>query len=170
MSVPLADLVWPALYLVDRMVALPVILLGLALEAGLFHRAFAVPWRRAFAVASVVNAISALVGIAVLPAWGWYWEASVSSRNLSRGLGTFNRLTWAETCLMTWLLTTIVEYLPLRWVTQRPPTLLPTLLLANALSVGVAYLSLSWLPPRHDPWRIYDRASIILPGAPYLFQ
>ncbi len=170
MNVPLADLVWPALYLADRMVAVPVILLGLVLEAGLFRRAFALSWRRAFGVACTVNVVSALVGIAVLPAWGWYWESSVAKRNHSLGWGTFNPLTWAETCLMAWLLTTLVEYLPLRWVTQRPPTLLPTLLLANAMSVGVAYLSLSCLPARHDPWRFYDWASVILPGAPYIFQ
>jgi len=168
MSLTLADMVWPALYLVDRMVAVPVIIVGLLLEAALFRRVFRLSWRRAGGVACAANAISALVGVAVLPTWGWYWESSVATRNHSFGWGTFNPLTWAETCLMAWLLTSLVEYLPLRGYIGRHQNLLPTVLLANALSVGIAYLSLSFLPSRHDPWRFYDWASVILPAAPYI--
>lgn len=161
----LADLVWPALFLLDRIVAIPVILIGLAIEAALFRYFFQITWKRAFSAACVINLVSTLIGIVILPAWGWYWEYSVTARNRSFGWGTFNPLTWAETCLMAWLLTNVVEGIPLRMMVGPQRNLLRSLLLANLLSVGVAYLSLSFLPPRHDPWPMYEwTGDVLLPS------
>lgn len=163
MNLVLADVVWPALFLLDRIAAIPVILIGLAIEASLFRHFFRITWRRAFSAACIINVVSTLAGILILPAWGWYWEYSVASRNHSNGWGTFNPLTWAETCLMAWLLTNVVESVPLRLVVGPQKNLLRSLLLANLLSVGVAYLSLSFLPPQHDPWQVYEWAGDLMP-------
>lgn len=165
MDVLLADIVWPALFLADRMVATPVIAAGLLVEAVIFHRLYQVTWRRAFGAAITINLISALVGIALLPVWGWFWELAVMTRNDNSGWGTFNRQTWAETCLMAWMMTTVVEALPLRLIVGRRSNLMAVLLMANAISVGIAYVSLSFLPPRHDPWPVHDW---MVPGSPYI--
>ena len=157
----LADVVWPALYLVDRMLALEVIVLGLCIEAAIFHRAFQMTWKRAFVVTFVINLISSVVGVMLLPAWGWYWADATLKRDAHFGWGTFNPLSWAETCCFAWLLTTLVEWLPLRLMVGRQKHLLWVLLAANFLSVGVAYLSFNIVPPSRDPWTHIERFQFI---------
>ncbi len=151
-SLLLADVVWPALYLADRMLGLEVIVLGLCLEAALFHWVFRMTWRRVFLVTFVINLVSSVVGVMLLPAWGWYWTDATLKRDAQFGWGTFNPLSWAETYCFAWLLTTLVEWLPLRLMVGRQKHLLWVLLAANFLSVGVAYLSFNVVPPRADRW------------------
>ena len=148
----LADVVWPALYLVDRMLAFEVIVLGLCVEAVLFRCAFKLTWKHAFVVTSLINVISSIVGAMLLPVWGWYWAEATSKREEVMGWGTFNPLSWAETCCFAWLITTMVEWLPLHLLVGKQKYLLSVLLAANFLSVGLAYLSFSFVPARHGPW------------------
>ena len=148
----LADVVWPALYLADRILAFEVIVLGLCIEALLLRRAFQMTWKRAFVVTTVMNLVSSVVGAILLPVWGWYWADATLKRDAYFGWGTFNVLSWAETCCFAWLVTTIVEWLPLRLMAGRQRHLLVVLLAANFLSVGLAYLSFNIVPPSRWPW------------------
>ena len=147
-----ADVVWPALYLVDRMLAIEMIVLGLCVEAAIFRRAFQMTWRRVILATVVINVVSSVAGLLILPAWGWYWCEVTLQRDARYGWGTFNPLGWAETCCFAWLLTTLVEWLPLRLAVGRQKFLVLVLLAANFLSVGLAFLSFQIVPPSHGAW------------------
>ena len=148
----LANVVWPALYLVDRMVAVDVIVLGLIVESAVFCRMLKVSWHRATVMSIAINLVSSIVGSVILPVWGWYWANATLNRDRAFGWGTFNPLSWAETCCFAWLLTTLLEWLPLALMVGKRRHLLWSLLAANFLSVGIAYISFSFIPPSQDPW------------------
>ena len=148
----LADVVWPALYLVDRMAAIEVILLGLTVEVFVFRRLLNLTWRRSLLTTLSINSVSALVGWGFIVAWGWHWADATSNRDRSLGWGTFNPLSWSETCCFAWLVTSLIEWLPLYLIAGKQKRLLWSLLIANFLSVAIAYLSFFVVSASRDPW------------------
>jgi FtsH-binding integral membrane protein len=158
-----ANIVWPALFLADRLTAGWCVGVGLALEFAILHRAVGLPWRSAAAIAGVMNGVSAFIGWMILPWWGWHWESAVQSRNVQLGYGTFNPLTWRETFILACVLNTLIEWSCFQaaaLIARRPirGSVVGWLLLANVLTVGLAYWSLSLRPvfrpatPWGFPW------------------
>lgn len=144
-----ADIVWPAMYLESRLLTWWVVLLGLAIEFLVLWKGFSLSLRKALAVDLVANAISSLCGIALIPIAGIVWEifpGLVLFKGL--GIGTFNPFTWAATFLMAVFINAAIEWLVVKrifklhvgkrgfWV----------LVGANALSVGVAFVSFGLRP------------------------
>lgn len=144
----LADVVWPALYLVDRLAAWWSIGIGLVVESLVLNRCLGLSHVRSGVVTAAMNGLSALVGWLLLAWWGWYW-AEATDHQLG---GTFNPTTWAATCVLACLLSTLLEW-PVVFVAARKtnPTkrLLPLVLLANIASVLIAYMSVRVAPPNH---------------------
>ena len=66
-----ADLVWPALALEQRMLSVVPIVVGLIVEwLALWLGGFGLKWKKAALVDVVMNAASALIGIFLIPALG----------------------------------------------------------------------------------------------------
>lgn len=146
-----ADVVWPALILEHHLLSAPVIALGLVIEALVLRFAFAMTWRRSCIAAIVVNAISTALGILLIPIAGIAWEffAGVILYKFFQ-IGTFNPLTWAATFLLASVVTTSIEVFCLRRFFDVPANKRTWLLWAvpNAATVGLAFASLAFGPPR----------------------
>lgn len=146
-----ADFIWPALMLEVRSFSWWAISSGLLLEWLVIRRAFAMTWKRSAAATVVANLVSSLLGLMFIPFAGIAWEffpAPLYMRPLQ--WGTFNPITWLATYLMAVLINTFFE----AWVYQfgfKSPVKRREawmIVLANALSVGVAFVSLFVWPGR----------------------
>ena len=144
----LADVVWPALYLVDRLAAWWSVGIGLLLEYVILNRVLCFSRMRSCVVASIMNGVSSFIGWHFLAWWGWYWAAATDER---LG-GTFNSQTWFATCVLACLASVLIEW-PVVLIAARKPqrgkSVLPSLLLANIASVGIAFVSVLISPPHH---------------------
>ena len=69
-----ANVVWPSLYLVQNYFTWYVILVGLAIETGFAKFYLKTTWLRSLLIMLAVNAISALVGIILIPLSGLFVE------------------------------------------------------------------------------------------------
>src|ERR1700722_6453575 len=87
-----ADLVWPALLLEQRMIAVLPIAAGLLAEwLVLWLCGFGLTWKKAAVVDLVMNTVSSLVGIPLIPFLGFVWEffpGAIIQKFLH--VGTFN--------------------------------------------------------------------------------
>jgi hypothetical protein len=139
------DVVWPALYLVDRLATWWAVGIGFAIENLVLLRLLHFTKCRSLWVTSIMNGLSAFVGWHVLVWWGWYWEMAMwNYRREHYGFGTFNSLAWAETCILACLASTLIEWPVVLIATPTQPykSTMHWLLLANIASVGVAFASL----------------------------
>lgn len=144
-----ADVVWPALYLEQRLLSVPVIVMGLLIEALTLHYTFAMDWKRASAASFVVNSVSTIAGILLIPLAGVLWEifpGLILYKLLD--VGTFNPTTWTATFFLALWVTTGIEVVSLRrWFgihSNRRTWLLWSL--ANIVTVGLAFASLITWP------------------------
>jgi hypothetical protein len=146
----LADVVWPALILEQRLLSAIPIIAGLLTEwLALRLGGFGLSWKRAAVVDVVMNLVSTAAGVPLIPLLGLAWEifpGLVMYRFLN--IGTFNPGTWVATFLMATLATTAVEAAVVKWgfkiaLGWRRFGILG---LANTLSVAIAFVSL-WLRP-----------------------
>lgn len=130
----------------------------LPISAGLFvewialrYGGFGLSWKKAAIVDVVMNAVSSLAGIVLIPTLGLAWEffpGTVLYKVFN--VGTFNPGTWAATFLIAVFVTTIIEAAVVRWgfkisVTRRRFCILCA---ANTVSVGIAFASLWMHPPK----------------------
>ena len=146
-----ADVVWPGLFLADRLTASFTVAVGLAVEAVVLRWAFRMSWFKTFIADVVMNAVSTFAGAYAVVTGGLAWEFG-PGRLLYPLLhvGTFNPLTWAVTCLIAVAANTLIEMVVLRVLFKVPFGMraLGFLAGANALSVLVAFVSLIVRPPR----------------------
>ncbi len=148
----LADVVWPALYLEQRLLSVWAIGLGLVIEFFVLRRFTNLSTRMCLVADVAMNAVSALLGCVLLPSAGFMWEiypGQVVNRMLH--IGTFNPIAWAATVIMAILINTALESAVLRWAFRQRFGIrgLSWLGAANSLSVGVAFLSLELFWPRY---------------------
>jgi hypothetical protein len=134
----LGDVVWPALFLEDRLLSVWVIVAGLLIEYFFVWRITSLGAVRAIWANLAMNAASTLLGIVLLPFTGLLIALFPGEL-----IGTFNPITWGLTFLLAVFLNTWIEYLVL-WkafkqdLSKRKFWLLA---LANALSVGFAFVT-----------------------------
>jgi hypothetical protein len=152
MPLLLADMVWPALLLEQRILGVIPIIAGLLVEwLFLWLGGFGLSWKRAAIVDVVMNLASTLAGIVVIPVLGMIWEffPGMLIYRIFK-LGTFNWGTWAATFLMAIFATTLIEAGVIRWgfkiVLDRRRFFI--LCAANCVSVAIAFISLWMHPPR----------------------
>lgn len=156
-----ADVVWPALILEPRLLSIPVIGLGMLLEAGMLRFAFHLSWFKSIFGSALVNGISAALGIILIPLAGVVWEIipGLLLYKIFR-VGTFNPFTWAGTFFLATVVTTAVEVTCLRMIFKLPLNRRTWGLwfIANAASVGLAFGSLIIHPVDYasgDAYRVW---------------
>lgn len=148
-----ADMVWPALFLEQRILSVIPITVGLVVEwLALWFGGFGLSCRKAALVDVVMNAVSTLVGIVLIPTLGIAWEFFPGLLIYKLfNVGTFNPGTWAATFVIAVLATTAVEAAVVRWgfkVTLTRPRFW-VLGAANCVSVAIAFASLWIHPPNY---------------------
>lgn len=148
-----ANLVWPALYLEVRLFSWWAISAGLLIEYLFVRRLFGLSPKRAVIADATANALSALAGLLLIPAAGVVWEIFPGSMYMHAiGWGTFNPATWAGTFMLACVINAVVEGLVYRKVFKLEFRFrgrkFGWLILANALSVGVAFVSIRIAPVR----------------------
>jgi hypothetical protein len=88
---------WPAMVLEERLLSVIPIVAGLVVEwLALRFGGFDLSWKKAAVVDVVMNAVSTIVGIVLIPVLGLVWEifpGVVLYKFFS--IGTFNPGTWA---------------------------------------------------------------------------
>ncbi len=147
----LADMVWPALFLEERILSVAPIAVGLTVEwLALWRGGFGLSWKKAIVVDIVMNAVSTVAGIFVIPVLGILWEYYPGSLIYSHfHIGTFNPLTWAVTFAIAVIATTLIEAAVVRWgfrisLGRRRFGILCA---ANVASVAIAFVSVLTHPP-----------------------
>lgn len=146
----IADVVWPALLVELRLLGLVPILTGLVAEwLVLFFGGFGLSWKKAVVVDVVMNTVSSIAGIVLIPLLGLAWEffpGILIQKAFS--LGTFNPITWVGTFIIAVAATTAIESAVVRWGFKIPLCQRRFWILfgANAVSVGFAFAGL-WLHP-----------------------
>ena len=147
----LANVVWPALYLSSRMLAVWPIAAGLLVE--LFFVRYVTNLRGARCVAGDVtmNLASAALGIVLIPLSGIIWEllATITIQPLF-SVGTFNPVTFGTTVLLAAGVNTVVEGFVLRRGFKQTLGRRGFWLLfaANLVSVSIAVVSILMRPPK----------------------
>lgn len=144
-----ADVVWPALFLETRMFTWWTIGSGLLVEFFVIWWLFRLTPGRAASATFVANAISALMGIPLLPIAGIIWEIYPGSIYMHfLKWGTFNPITWTATFVMACLINTVIEAAVytkgFKFVVRRREFC--WIFVANAASVGLAFGSLFVVP------------------------
>jgi len=141
---------WPAMVLEERLLSVIPIVAGLVVEwLALRFGGFDLSWKKAAVVDVVMNAVSTIVGIVLIPVLGLVWEifpGVVLYKFFS--IGTFNPGTWAATFAMAVFATTAIEAAVVNWgfKIQLDRRRFWILCGANGLSVAIAFASL-WVHP-----------------------
>jgi hypothetical protein len=151
----LADVVWPALIIEQRLLSAIPIIVGLIAEwVALRFGGFGLSWKKAALVDIVMNAVSTIAGIPIIPLLGIIWEVFPGAILYKFfNLGTFNPSTWIATFVIATATTTGIEAAVVRWgfKVAMDKWRLSVLCLANSLSVGIAFASLWLYPMRWHP-------------------
>lgn len=144
-----ADVVWPALYLEDRLVTWWAIILGLIVEYFFVRKLFGFGVKKAILADIFMNLASTLLGIVLIPLAGIIWEF-FPGEALYRifNVGTFNPGTWAMTFFFAVVISTVIESLVIRWgfKTRVGKKGFWGLFLANTISTAVAFISVFLFP------------------------
>jgi len=147
----LANLVWPALILTTRMLAVWPIAAGLLVELFFVRQATNLRGARCLTADITMNLASAALGIVLIPLSGIIWEllATFTIYPLLN-VGSFNPVTWGATVLLAAGVNTVAE----GWVLQRGFKQklgrrgFWLLFAANLVSVSIAFISILLHPPK----------------------
>lgn len=147
----LADVVWPALFLEQRLFSWRAIGLGLVVEFFFVRWLTVLGFRMCIAADITMNAASALLGIILVPAAGFIWELFPGIIIYKVfNIGTFNPGTWAATFLFAVFINAALETSVLRFAFKQKTgkRVFWWLCVANSLSVSLAFGSLFIHPPK----------------------
>ena len=144
-----ADVVWPALYLISRMVTWWSISLGLIVEYLFVRELTQFGVVKSIIVDISMNAASCLLGIILIPILGIGWEffPGIILYKLFN-IGTFNPGTWTATFLIAVFVNALLENFVINKGFKKKLGWrgFLWLSLANGASVGIAFISLSLFP------------------------
>jgi hypothetical protein len=131
----LADIIWPALFLEERLIAVWIILIGLVIEYFFVWRVTELGALRSVYADLAMNAASTLLGFILIPAFGLI--VAIFPGEL---VGTFSPITWAATFLVAVFSNTFIESFVLRkgFKQKIGRRQFWWICLANGLSVGAA--------------------------------
>jgi len=147
----LANVVWPALFLEERLLAWWVILIGLAVEAPFVRFLTGFSWKKTLAADIAMNATSTIIGVVLIPLGGIAWEYVGEVTFYHRfNVGTFNPVTWCATFLIAVSISAALEFLTLRFAFKQRlgGRGFCWLWLANSISAGLAFWSVFRFPAR----------------------
>jgi hypothetical protein len=139
----LADIIWPALFLEDRLLSIWIIALGLIVEYFFVWRITSLGPLKSILADVVMNGASTLLGIILIPLFGFV--VAIFPGEL---FGTFSPITWGATFIVTVFLNTAIESFVLWKIFKQAfgKKQFWWLALANALSVGIAFGSFLLFP------------------------
>ena len=142
----LANVVWPALLLQNRLVTWWAIALGLIIEYFLVWKLTDFDYKKSLIVDVAMNAASALLGIVLIPLAGFLWEFFPGILLLKfLQLSTFNPITWFATFILATAINAAVETGVIVKLFKAPIGKIGFwwLCMGNALTVGIALVSLT---------------------------
>jgi hypothetical protein len=145
----LADVIWPALLLEDRLLTWWAIGAGLTAEFLILRFWLGMPNLTAIMADILMNSVSTVAGIVLLPLAGVAWELFPGSVLYSiLNVGTFSPVTWLATFGLAVLINTLLEGAVLRVAFQMKfqTRVFLALCLGNMVSVGLAFGSLTMMP------------------------
>jgi len=148
-STATADVVWPALFLEIRLFSWWAIAVGLVAEYLFVRWLFQLPIQRAVVATAAANATSSIAGILLIPLVGIVWELFPGSIYMyALKWGTFNPITWAATFVLACLVNTGIEAQVYKrgFKLQVRRREFWWIVVANAVSVGVAFVTLFMVP------------------------
>jgi hypothetical protein len=148
-----ADVVWPSLFLEQHLLSVLPISVGLVAEwLILYFGGFGLSWKKAVVVDLVMNTVSSIAGIFLIPVLGLAWEFGPGRLiNRTFNVGTFNVASWTATLLFSTGASTAIESAVVRWGFKIPLGWRRFWMLcaANAISTGIAMASLWIHPPKY---------------------
>ena len=139
-----ADIIWPSLYIMKGMLSIKVILLGLIIELFFVKIFTKVNWLKACIISLLMNLISSIIGIILIPLSGLFTEFVfdfVFNAYNKFGIGTFHWSHWLVSYLLIILLNTIIEGLFIKInLKLELRKIFWWLIIANALSVFLCFI------------------------------
>lgn len=132
-----ANMVWPSLYIAQGLRSWYVILLGLAIE-GIFVKCFLKQgYLKSGLIAFVMNVVSTVLGIAVIPISGFVGEILM----IPFGTATFHLSHWVMSYLFAILSNVLLEGLTVKIIFKHPfKQMFWWLCLANSISILICIL------------------------------
>lgn len=148
-TVASADVVWPSAILEGRLLTWWAILLGLVVEGFVLYWWFKLSATAAVVADVAMNAASTLVGYFAIPWAGYGYEYGIARYLYRYGLYTFNPLAWLVTVVGAAAINTVIELAVLKigWKIKYSRSNFGRLLIANIVSVAVAFVSIILKPP-----------------------
>src|SRR6266567_2761987 len=148
-AVASADVIWPSAILEGRLLTWWAILLGLVVEGFVLYRWFRLPPKTALIADVTMNAVSTLVGYFAIPWAGYGYELAIARYLYRFGLYTFNPVAWLVTVVGAAAINTVIELAVLKigWKIKYTRSNFGRLLIANIVSVALAFVSLMVRPP-----------------------
>lgn len=148
-----ANVVWPALYLETRLFSWWAITIGLVVEYLFVRKLLPATPKQAIYATAAANAISAVLGIVLIPLAGIAWEVFPGLLfYYLLHMGTFNPITWGATFIIACIVNVVVEGFAYKKLFKLgflfKSRLFFWFMLANAASVGAAMASLVVIPVR----------------------
>ena len=132
-----ANMVWPSLYIAQGFRSWYIILIGLIVEIFFIKQFAKQSWPRSVLISAIMNAVSALAGIALIPISGIIGEFIMLPVDLVLKLGTFHITHWIMAYIMVVICNTVIEGLVVKLFKLPFKKSLPWLAAANAISVIV---------------------------------
>src|SRR5262249_51953960 len=124
-----ADVIWPALFLQSRLVALWAIALGLIIEFFVLLWPLGMRWQGAVLADLLMNLVSVGAGIFLIPISGLAWELGPGRLvNAALDAGTFNPVSWVATCALAILVDATLELFIIPFFFMGPSEIQPVLL------------------------------------------
>lgn len=140
LSMPLvasANVVWPSLYIVSQVNCWYIIVLGLIVEFFAVRFFGDATWRKSAVIVVVMNAVSALVGLVLIPVSGLFTEVLL----FPFVDATFHLSHWIFDYVLAALVNTCIEGLCMKWIFKyRFKRIFWWLFAANAVSVAFSVL------------------------------
>lgn len=115
-----ANVVWPSIYIAEGMRSIYVILGGLAIELLFIKLIAKKTWLKAGLMSVVMNAISTLAGIILIPYIGFFgtilFEVVADAIPFLKGVTTFSDVLWLWSYILTVFINVFIEGLSLRLI------------------------------------------------------
>lgn len=150
-----ADVVWPALYLEERILSFWPIIIGLAIEFWFIKYVFSLNIKKSAIATFAANFLSTIVGVIAIPLTGLVLDIvpELLIYNVF-DIGTFNPFAWTmtfiEACLINSYLETIIYRKILNISYSMRSRQFIWVFIANICSVAIALASL-WFIPIDNP-------------------
>ncbi|MBO7453906.1 MAG: hypothetical protein K5766_01895 [Alphaproteobacteria bacterium] len=141
-----ADVVWPSMYIASAQGSIPIIISGLLIEIGFVKYFTKVGWIKTIVVTTVMNAVSATVGLVFILISGLVADAFASFVTLGK-TGTFHWFHWLTSYVFAILTNTMLEGIIIKLIMKLPISkTFRWLFVANAITIVMCAIHLYLFP------------------------